>query len=292
MALSFDGIYNTLLPYTDIIRFFITLLAILIIFTIIFKVIKRSFLKKAKTKKDISTVTVFLDFLKYSFILLICIFAITSYYGQWGDIGFIAGLLTVALGWALQKPIAGVVAWIIIISKRPFHIGDRIQLNHIKGDITDISLTHIYLDEIGGTIDGEEKSDRTIMIPTSLIFDTEIINYNHKDNVILDEVTSSITYESNLEKAEDIVKDATEKIIRPLKKQYPKQYGDKKAHTRLQFKDSGVDVTVRYHTIATQRNQISTDIRREIYKQLQQASDVEFAYPHTEVLFRDKQAKK
>lgn len=292
MALSIDEIVNTLVPYTDIIKFFIILLAIFSIFIVLFKIIKRGLLKKAKNKKDISNITVFLDFLKYSFILLIGIFAITSYYGQWGDIGFIAGLLTVALGWALQKPIAGVVAWIIIISKRPFHIGDRIEINTMKGDITDITLTHIYLNEIGGTIDGEELSDRTIMIPTSIIFDDEIINYNHKDNLILDEVISSITYESNLEKAEEIVKESAKKIIEQLKKQYPKQYSNKHPHTRLQFKDSGVDVTVRYHTIATQRNQISTDIRREIYKQIRRTPEVEFAYPHTEVLLRDKEQKK
>jgi small-conductance mechanosensitive channel len=56
----------------------------------------------------------------------------------------------------------------------------------------------------------------------------------------------------------------------------------------LSFKDSGIDVTVRYFTIATKRNQISTDIRREIFHQIRNTKDVEIAYPHTEVLFREK----
>jgi small-conductance mechanosensitive channel len=288
MEITVDGIYTFLFQYADIIRSIINIIIILTVFAIIFRVIKRSLLKKAKTKKDISTTTVFLDLLKYSFILLILIFSISSYYGHWEDIGFIAGLLTVALGWALQKPISGVVAWVIIITKRPFHIGDRIEIDNVKGDITDISLTHIYLDEIGGTILGEEQSDRTIMLPTSIIFDTEIINYNHKDNMILDEVTVSITYESNLEKAEGFVIKAAKTILEPLKKHFLKQYSNKPPHTRLQFKDSGIDVTVRYHTIATSRNQISTDIRREIYNLIRTSSDVEFAYPHAEVLFREK----
>lgn len=288
MELTVQGFYTILLQYADIIRSIISIIIILIVFAIIFRIIKRNLLKKAKTKKDISTTTVFLDLLKYSFILLILIFSVSSYFGHWEDIGFIAGLLSVAIGWALQKPISGVVAWVIIITKRPFHIGDRIEIDTVKGDITDISLTHIYLDEIGGTILGEEQSDRTIMLPSSIIFDTEIINYNHKDNMILDEVTVSITYESNLEKAEDIVKKAAKNILEPLKEQFSKKYTNKPPHTRLQFKDSGIDVTIRYHTIATRRNQISTDIRREIYKLIRTSSDVEFAYPHTEVLFREK----
>ena len=39
----------------------------------------------------------------------------------------------------------------------------------------------------------------------SIIFEEEIINYTHRDDYILDEVTTAITYESNLEKAEEIM---------------------------------------------------------------------------------------
>ena len=75
-----------------------------------------------------------------------------------GDVGFIAGLLTIAVGMALQKPISSVFAWLIIVTRRPFSIGDRVVISNIRGDVVDISLTHIYLEEVGGTIDGEEKS--------------------------------------------------------------------------------------------------------------------------------------
>ena len=56
------------------------------------------------------------------------------------------------------------------------------------------------------------------------------------------------------------------------------------SHIRLKTKDSGVDITVRYHTLALKRNSISTDIIREILKQITKTKDVEIAYPHTQVL--------
>jgi small-conductance mechanosensitive channel len=126
------------------------------------------------------------------------------------------------------------------------------------------------------------------MIPSSIIFESEVINYNHKDNVILDEVTTTITYESNLEKAEEMVKHAAETILAAYKNKFPKHAFLQPPHTRLQFRDSGIDVTVRYHTIATQRNKITTDIRREIYRDIKRSSDIEFAYPHTEILIQEK----
>jgi small-conductance mechanosensitive channel len=244
-------------------------------------------LKKVKTKKQISNVTVFLDLLKYLFAIFLLIVVLLYFSDNQSEIGFIAGLLTVALGWALQKPISGVVAWLIIITRRPFNIGDRVIISGIKGDITNITLTHIFLDEVGGTIEGEELSRRTVMIPTSIIFEDEIINYNKLDDYILDEIKTSITYESNLKLSEEIMINSVKKIMKPLNEKFPKRY-IKKPHTRITFSDSGLNITVRYFTIATKRNQIATNIIREIYENIIKSKEVEFAYPHTEVLFRNK----
>jgi small-conductance mechanosensitive channel len=166
-------------------------------------------------------------------------------------------------------------------------IGDRVIISDMKGDITDITLTHIFLDEVGGTIEGEEKSGRTIMVPTSIIFEKEVINYTHQDDYILDEVVTAITYESNLKKAEGIISNAVSRVMRPYWNSFPKRI-NREPHIRLQFKDSGIDVIVRYYTIATKRNAIATDIRREIIEEVRRNPEVEIAYPHTEVLLNKK----
>jgi small-conductance mechanosensitive channel len=278
-----NDIITYIRPYLDEIYFVIIIILVFAIFSIILRFIKKMLLKKVTRKKQISNVITFLSLLKFLFAFFLFIVVILVYYGSWGDIGFVAGLLTVALGMALQKPITGVFAWLIIISRKQFSIGDRVIISNIKGDITNISLTHIHLEEVGGTIDGEEKSNRTIILPTSIIFEKEIINFNEKDDIILDEVTVLITYESNLEKAEKIVMDAVKKIMTPHWKFFTKKrlIG---AHTRLKTKESGIDVTVRYHSLAMKRNSISTDIIREILNQIKRTEDVEIAYPHTQVI--------
>ena len=210
-------------PYIYIIELIFILLISFIIFRLISVYIKRFLLKKVKTKKQTSNVATFIDLLNFIFAIFLIIIAVTTYYGSLGELGFIAGLLTVAIGWALQKPISGVVAWLILVIKKPLTIGDRVKITNIKGDISNMTLTHIFINEIGGTVDGEELSGRTVMIPTSIIFDQEIINYTEKDDFILDEVTTAITYESNLEKAEQIILKATDKILIPYKVDYPKK---------------------------------------------------------------------
>ncbi len=279
----FEDILIELDPYMEIIYLILTIIIVFTIFSIILRIIKRQLLKKIKKKKQVANVIGFFDLLKFLFILFMIIVVVIVYYGDWGDVGFIAGLLTVALGMALQKPITSVFAWLIFITRKPISIGDRVSILNMKGDIRDITLTHIYLEEVGGTVEGEEKSNRTIILPTLIIFEQEIINYTEKDDYILDEVIILITYESNLENAEKIMIKAVGKIMKPFWDKFPKKI-PQDPHIRLKSKDSGVDVIVRYYTIATKRNAIATNIIREILSQIRKSSDVEIAYPHTQVL--------
>lgn len=279
----FDILFNQIEPYARILQLALIIIITFIIFNILLRVIKSRLLYKIKNKKQRSNVTVFLDILKYFYAFILVIIIIIYYYGNLGDLGFFAGLLTVALGWALQKPISGIVAWIILVTRRPFHIGDRVVLSDITGDVSNITLTHIFLDEVGGTIDGEEKSGRTIMVPTSIIFEEHVINYTERDDFILDEISISITYESNLEKAEKLITNAFNSSMKPFWKEFPRRI-EKESHIRLKFQPSGIDVVLRYYTIATNRNKISTTIRREIWKTITNSKDVTFAYPHTQVI--------
>jgi len=288
--ISLDDIFGALNQYNDILELILIIIISFMIFSIILKLIKKRLLAKVKTRKQRSNVTVFTDLLKYLFAFFLIIIGISFYSGKLGDLGFVAGLLTVAVGWALQKPISGVVAWLLLVTRRPFHIGDRIIISNMKGDVTDITLTHIFLDEVGGTIDGEEGSGRTVMIPTSVIFEQEVINYTQRDDYILDEVVTAITYESDLKKAEELITDAVDEIVKPLWENFPKIIS-KKSHIRLMFRDSGIEVAIRYYTIANRRNEITTDIQREIWNRIRKTSSVDFAYPHTEVLLREKAIK-
>ena len=286
-----DQLISFLEPHLDILQVFAIILVSFVIFSIILRLIKRSLLKKVKSKKQRSNVTIFLDLLRVLFFFFLIMAVVFYYYGKLGDLGFFAGLMTVALGWALQKPISGVVAWLILVTRRPIHIGDRVIIKKIKGDITNITLTHILLEEVGGTIDGEEKSGRTIMIPTSIIFEEEVVNYTEHDDYILDEIITAITYESDLHRAEEIITNAVCVMMEPFWSDFPKRIS-KEPHIRLAFRDSGIDVSIRYYTLALKRNEIATKIRREIWTHIQQEPLVEFAYPHSEVLFREKKTTK
>jgi len=241
--------------------------------------LQKKTLDRAKTKKEKSNVKIFFQVAKYVVISLIIIFGILSYAGSITGIGLTAGLLSAALGWALQRPITGIAAWIMVIFKRPFEIGDRIIIGPIKGDVSRITLTHIHIKEIGGTIKSEESSGREILIPNAKLFEENITNYTQTNEEILDAIKFKITFNSDIEKmikiSEKIAKDVLKNIF---------QEDKMKIYVRMFFQPSGIEIQLRYHSLAVKREEISSKITQKLLKEIVKSKNIKLAYPHTEVI--------
>ncbi len=256
---------------------------LLILISLFFKVLRTNLLSKAKTKKQRSNIRIFSQILRYSLSLLIVIFAILSYSDAWSSIGVFLGLLSAAIGFALQKPITGIAAWIMVVTKRPFDIGDRIILGDVKGDVVDFNLTHIHVMEIGGLLGDEENSGRLIMIPNWMLFERTIINYTSNNDFVLNSVIVNVTYESNLDRAMEIADLSARKFLAGVISTSPGS-----PRVRVDFRASGIDVQVKYFSPARQLHEFSSKITKEIFDRVNECDDVEIAYPHTEVVFRNK----
>lgn len=267
-------------PFSKVLVTILVALVLYWLFCFLLNTLKKRLLAKAKNKKERSNIEIFSRAIKYIVILFLAIFAILSYSGSLTGLGLVAGLLSAALGWALQRPISGMAAWLMVVIKRPFEIGDRVIIGDIKGDVSDITLTHVHIREIGGTILSEETSGRIILIPNAKLFEEDIINYTKRDNFILDEVIFPITFESDIDEARKIAKNSAEIIL----KDYVKEI--KELYTRTYFQPSGVDILVRYLTLTAKRNEISSKITEEIFKKVKISKKVRFAYQHSEILLR------
>jgi small-conductance mechanosensitive channel len=262
-----------------LVRTIIAVIVVLVLFKLILRYTKGKLLKRAKTRKEISNIKMFSRIANYSFILVLLMFVIFTYAGSWAGIGLSLGLFSAALGWALQKPITGMAGWIMVVMKRPFYIGDRIIIGKVRGDVLDITLTHIKLGEVGGIVAGEENSGRTILVPNSKLFEEDIVNYTMQDDYILDQVMFNITFESSTEKAEGILVESATKFT----KEAIKETG-KKPYTRVSSDSNGMIVKIRYMTPAKNMQEISTKITREVHDRIMKTRGVTFAYQHNDVL--------
>jgi small-conductance mechanosensitive channel len=274
---------------TPLVRTLLVLIFSIVLFNFFIGLIKKAFLRRVKSKRQVSNVEIFSRVFKYFFFLIMVIFAFFSYVGSWTGFGLGIGLFSAALGWALQKPITGLAAWIMIITKRPFELGDRIIIGNVTGDLVDIGLTHIALSEVGGLVPSQENSGRVILIPNSVLFEQNIINYTaHHNEHVLDQVVVLIPFESNLDKAIKIAIESVKKCTKADSdfNNYQEPY------IRTYFQPNGINVHVRYMVFAKKMQEVSSLITKEIYDRIQKERDVTIAYPHAEVIFKDRKNTK
>ncbi len=274
--------FSKLLPLLEII-----LISILIIFFFNFIVIfiKRRLLKKAKSKSQVSTIKIFSRMVNLVFMWVVILFAFLSYFKSWAGIGVVAGLLTAAIGFALQKPITGIAAWIMVVVKRPFQVGDRISIGTVKGDVYDISLTHVYIDEVGGTIDSEQHSGRNVLVPNYKLFDEVLVNHTLMHDFVLDEVSLVVKYDSNLDNALKIIKSLAEEITG----EYAKKI-NKEVVTRVAIVDNGMKIKVLFFAPVQQLSKVKSDLSERIYKSILKNKSVELAYNRLDIAVRKDKA--
>lgn len=130
------------------------------------------------------------------------------------------GLISLVLGFALQAPIASFIAWIYLIFRRSYLVGDRIQIKDFRGDVVSISYLDTSILECSGDYLGNDRSSgRVIRFPNSLVLREEVINYSGPDiPFIWNEIPIQVAYTSDLQFVEECLLSAS---MTDFKEQYP-----------------------------------------------------------------------
>jgi small-conductance mechanosensitive channel len=256
--------------------------ATLILFWIVYRLATRAirnYLQRQAHKEE--NIQNFLLLWRYIWMGTAVVFALISFSGSLTGLGISAAFLGMVVGWSLQAPVTGIAAWLMIILKRPFRIGDRVTIAGIIGDVTDINLTHVILNQVGGTIGGEEKSGRGVLIPNATLFQQIIYNYTLEAKYILDEVPVMITFDSDFEAAERILVQAAREVTGEI----IRETGEG-PFIRAEIFESGIRIRLRYQALATERQRITSDIARIIIREFVKNPRIRFCYPHWEIHHR------
>jgi len=272
---SIQAIIENLLPMA-IIAVVLIIIALIIYFFINFLISQA--LKKTKALK-IESITI-LKIWKYIYWGIVALIIASSLSGNLAVTGLTLGLLSAALGWALQKPITGIASWLMIITKKPFQIGDIIMIDDIKGEVIEITMFYIVLKASPeNMISGKEIGENEILIPTSLLFDKNIFNFTFKEPFTLTKISVSITYESNLQKAEEIIMNAIEERTKHVI-----EATGKKPKLNIEFGASSIDIIALFKVPAKELIHYRHDIAKKITEKIKESKEVEFAYPHIQLV--------
>jgi len=110
-----------------------------------------------------------------------------------------AAILTAAIGFAAQQPVANIISGIFIILFKPFRVGDMIILpDSNRGTVEDITLRHTII---------RDPENRSIIVPNTTINSSTIINANFIDQQVCAFVEVGIGYSSDIDKAMQLMRE-------------------------------------------------------------------------------------
>jgi len=140
-----------------------------------------------------------------------------------------AGIVGLALGFAFQDIAANFISGFFMASKKPFNIGDVIEVENIKGVVKKINLRTTELLSFDGNY---------IIVPNKQVFQSAIINYSTTgERRVL--ISVGVAYDSKLDMVEECVKTTIESLDDMIKEKgvsvHFKEFGDSSINLDIKY---------------------------------------------------------
>jgi small-conductance mechanosensitive channel len=111
--------------------------------------------------------------------LVIALIIISVIFINWYAAIAAFGVGSIIIGLAVQTPMKSFIAWIYILVRQPYRVGDRIKIGDATGDVIDVSYLDTTLWEFGGQyISGDHPSGRLIKFPNEKVLNELVYNYS------------------------------------------------------------------------------------------------------------------
>jgi small-conductance mechanosensitive channel len=206
------------------------------------------------------------------------------------------GLISAALTIALKDLFVNFAGWIFLLIRKPFQLGDRVQIGENMGDVIDIRVFQFTINEIGNWVDADQSTGRIIHIPNGKVFTEPQANFNQGFSHIWHEINVLVTFESNWKKTKEILteivnrhaasltKTAEKKLIEATKK-YMILYNRLTPIVYTKVKDSGVQFSMRFLITPHRRRTAEQAIWEDILEQFNEHDDIHLAYPTQRIFY-------
>ncbi|MGD1890147.1 MAG: mechanosensitive ion channel family protein [Cyclobacteriaceae bacterium] len=219
-----------------------------------------------------------------------------------GSLATFFGLVGAGLAIALQNPIANIAGWLFIIIRRPFEVGDRIQIGKHAGDVIDIRFYQFTINEIGNWVDADQSTGRIIHIPNGTVFREPQASFTQGFNHIWNEIPVRVTFESNWQHAKTILEEIVNKHAEPLTRSAAKRLMDASKQYLIFYTnltpivytrviENGVSLTIRYLCDPRKRRTTEHKIWEDILTTFGQQEDIDFAYPTQRIYYNAREGK-
>lgn len=186
------------------------LLILLIVVAFINRVIQRRLLLQIQNTNSRYKAKKLTGF--FAFILSI-ILASVVFSDKLSGITVAFGVIGAGVAFALQEVIVSFAGWFDITFGKLFHVGNRVLLGGVRGDVIDVGMLRTTLMEIGDWVEGDLYNGRIVRVSNSFVFKAPVYNYSQDFPFLWDEIVIPIKYGSDLKMARELIKTSADTIL-------------------------------------------------------------------------------
>lgn len=208
------------------------------------------------------------------------------------------GLLSAGIAIALKDIFVNIAGWIFIYWRKPFDVGDRIQIGEFKGDVVDLRLFQFSLLEVGNWVDAEQSTGRIVHVPNGKVFIDPQANYSQGFEYIWNEQNLYVSLDSDHKKAQiilkeimnDLMQDTFKSIERSMMKAHKEHFihfGQYTPTVYTKIHERGIQLSMRYLCHPRKRRVYEHQVTEAVLERFRSASDLRLVYPITSVFLQN-----
>lgn len=225
---------------------------------------------------------------------LIGVVLILGFVSEFSSLATFAGFVTAGIAVGLQSVLLSVAAYFFVVGRYGIHVGDRVSVSGVTGDVIDISLVRLYLMELAGTGIDLYPTGRVVVFSNSVLFQatTPLFKQIPGTEYAWHEVVFSLVPGGNHKLAQDKLFQAVNSVHDQYRQGFERQRGlvERRIEVqlktpipeaRLQFGDTGLELLVRYPVEI--RNEAVTDeqVTRKVLELIQSEPEMQAAVAGT-----------
>jgi small-conductance mechanosensitive channel len=196
------------------------------------------------------------------------------------------GLVSAGLAIALQRVVTAFAAYVVILRGKVFHIGDRIAMSGVRGDVIDLGFIRTTIMEMGQApgeqgdepsvwIHSRQYTGRIVTVTNDKIFDDPVYNYSSDFPYLWDEMHLPIQYTADYRRAEEIllesarrhtvkIADVAKEDLNELQRRYFVDSASLEPRVYLRLTDNWVELSLRFVARTRGARELKDRMSREI----------------------------
>jgi small-conductance mechanosensitive channel len=221
---------------------------------------------------------------------LIGVVLIMGFVSEFSSLATFAGFVTAGIAVGLQTVLLSVAAYFFVVGRYGIHVGDRVSVSGVTGDVIDISLVRLYLMELAGTGIDLFPTGRVVVFSNSVLFQatTPLFKQIPGTEFAWHEVVLNLVPGGNHKLAQDKLFQAVNSVHDQYRAGFERQRGfierrievqlkTPSPETRLQFGDAGLELLVRYPVEIRNESVTDEQVTRKVLDVIQNDPEMQAA---------------